>query len=272
MVGAVYVRRFGPSWFNWGMFAWMAYFFTVFVRFTPGQLLDVLAVIVSAAACVALTASVLVPERPEQLLAAAVRAYDLRLDALLAAGRDAVAGRLAPDAVDRVLHGRTFRVVEAALIVDGHLASEATGGPPAGVVRRRLLESELAAEELASAAGVLARAQDLPAEARAALLDALDAARARHRDALEQAVSRVGDAADRARGVTAAPQTARRLSDAQRALQRLARSLAEREDHLPEHLAAYEPAVPLFLGNLPGAAPSATSALQAAPPGGPRAR
>jgi uncharacterized membrane protein YccC len=259
MVGAVYVRRFGGRWFNYGMFAWMAYFFTVFVGFTPGQALDVLAVVGAAAACVAVAAGLLVPERPQRLLAAAVRAYDLRVDALLQAGHDALAGQLAPGSVTRVLHARTFRVVEAALIVDGHLVADTRGG---AAVRQRLLDTELAAEELASAAGVLASAEDVPPAARAALLDALEAATTRRREQVEQAADRVERATEESRGVTTGSTTARRLADAQRALRRLARSLHDREAELPDHLADYEPAVPLFLGNLPGAAASAAGALQ----------
>ncbi len=262
MVGAVYLRRFGPRWFNYGMFLWMAYFFTVFVGFTTSQALAVLAVLAAAAACVVLVAAVLVPERPERVLAATVRAYELRVDALLAAGHAALAGRVERADVSRVLHGRAFRVVEAALLVDGHLAADAVGGPPAAAVRQRLLVGELAAEELASAAGQLAQADDVPPAALAALLDGLDAARGRVRTAVERAADRVETAAGAARDTTACSHTAQRLGDAAEALRRLSRSLPGSDVHLPAHLARYEPAVPLFLGNLPGAAPSATSALQ----------
>lgn len=266
MVAAVYVRRFGPRWFNYGMFAWLAYFFTVFVGFRPAQLGALLAVVACATACMVVSAALLVPGRPDRLLAGALDAYRLRMDALLASAGALLDGRLAPERARQVLHGRAVRLVEAALIVDGHLALALTDDRRAAGVRHDLLESDLAAEELAVAATAVAAAGDVPATARTALLTAIGAARRRDPDD-------VRDASDAVRAAVEDPDarpsdaTAGTLVGAVDALGRLMAAVRHGADTLdgdvPPHVTEYSPAVPLFLGNLPGTAASATSAVQA---------
>jgi uncharacterized membrane protein YccC len=171
-------------------------------------------------------------------------------------------GRLPAERAPRVLHGRTFRVVEAALIVDGYLAGAAGDDRRAAAVRHDLLEVELAAEEIASAAAAVAQATDVPDEAREALLDALTAARSRDAARVRRAGERVRRSVEQARAAGTCDATARRLLDAADALQRLAHARESRGADVPPHVGSYEPAVPLFLGNLPGSAGSATSAVQ----------
>jgi uncharacterized membrane protein YccC len=267
MVGAVFVRRFGPRGFQYGMIAWLAYFFTMFVGFRIGQFGDVLAVIFSAAGCVAIAAVLLVPDRPDAAYQAARRAFDVRVAQLAETARDAVAGEIPADRLRRVLHARSFRVVEAALIIDGHLPKVAAGNQDqaAALIRRGLLDVELAAEELASAAAAIAVVDDLPPPQHRELVAALDAlghsdfpaARA-HVSALTKLNSQLPEHL---------PITlARRLRDATFALEQLLRGLGQcgndtAPGHVPAHVATFTPAVELFLGNLPSTAPTATAVI-----------
>lgn len=261
MVAAVYVRRFGPRWFMYGMLAWFAYFFTVFVGFRLAQLLDVLAIVGAATACVAVAAGLLVPDRPDRMLAAAIRAFDLRVAALTAASRDALIGRLAPQRIERTLHGRSFRVVEAALVIDGYLADVQGGDGWAASVRHALLDAELAAEELAAVAGYLATAPDVPPDARAGLAAGLDAVRRHEHEAAAEAADLLERAAVAAPDAGASDETGCRLLDAAAVLRLFDEALHACLPEAPPHVGAYQPAVTLFLGNLPGAIGSASAAL-----------
>ncbi len=274
MVAAVFVRRFGSRAFIWGMSGFFLYFFTVFTRVPPAQVPQTLAVVAAASACVVATATVLVPDRPDRLVAAALRSCRLRLTALLEAARDAVAGDLPADRVDRVLHGRSFRVLEGVLILEGYLAQVDPGtGARAAALRHGLLDGELAAEELGSAAAALATATDVPPAARTALVTGLDAAVRRDRGAVTAAADELDavTAGCREPGPRASPgaggdgcpaeETSRALTDAAGALRHLAEALADTTPVVPDHLGVYEAAVPLLLGNLPGTVPSVTGLI-----------
>ena len=271
MIVAVFVRRYGARGFQYGMIAWLAYFFTMFVGFRLGQFWDVIAVVGTAGACVALAAIVLAPDRPTAAYAAARRAFDVRVRGLADAARDALTGAVPPERTERLLHAKGFRVVEAALIVDGYLS--ATGGSEqqvrrAAAIRHGLLEVELAAEELAAAATDLALMSDLPASLRSELvaaLGALDGFR------LRAARGHVAELARRTSDLVEELPTPvlRRVRDALRALQQLIDGL----DHssgdvaarawVPPDVREFTPAVPLFLGNLPSTSPTAIAAIAA---------
>jgi hypothetical protein len=271
MVVAVFVRRYGPRGFQYGMMAWLAYFFTMFVGFRLGQFWDVLAVIAAATACVAASAILLTPDRPQAAYSAARRAFDVRVAALAEAVSEAISGRVRPDRAVRVLHAKGFRVVEAALIVDGYLAGVAPQAPdehsPAAVqIRRGLLDVELAAEGLATIAGRLAQQSELPAAYRVSLAAALEDV---HRRDLTGAGRRAAVLAAQLEDLDDVPvEVARDLRAASRALLQLidglkitsdpagARSLA-----VPSHVQSFTPAVNLFLGNLPATSPTAVASI-----------
>lgn len=268
MVAAVFVRRYGPRGFQYGMIAWLAYFFTMFVGFRLHQFWDVLAVISAATACVVVSAILLTPDRPQAAYAAARRAFDVRVAALAEAVSEAITGQIRPDRAQRVLHAKGFRVVESALIIDGYLAAipQDDESPAASQIRHGLLDVELAAEGLATIAGRLVQQAELPREFRAELRAALDAVRraeltvaGRHAAALAKQL----DDADEA--PTAG---SRDLRGASRSLLRLIDGLKVMRDPagprgltVPAHVKSFTPAVSLFLGNLPATSPTAVAAI-----------
>ena len=268
MIAAVFVRRYGPRGFQYGMIAWLAYFFTMFVGFRIGQFWDVLAVIAAATACVVVSAILLTPDRPQSAYAAARRAFDVRVAGLAEAVSEALSGRLRPDRAGRVLHAKGFRVVEAALIIDGYLAAipQDEGSPVAAQIRHGLLDVELAAEGLATITGRLVQQSDLPADVRVELAAALNDV---HRSDLAAAGRRAAAFAQRiddAEGLP--PDVSRDLRGASRALLRLIDGLkvlrdpaGPRELTVPAHVKTFTPAVNLFLGNLPATSPTAVAAI-----------
>lgn len=264
MVVAVFVRRFGTRGFAWGILGWLGYFFATFTRLELRQFPAVLAVLVTATAC-AFVAEAVVPDRPERALARARTAFELRVEALVRTCRSALSGGRRRDKITARLHARRFRLLEAALLVDGYLAlaaQSARTGASASAARHRLLDIELAADSLARHVEALVDAAgpgdvDLRGDAcRRRLLVGLDAlavgdlaaARALAGESLEAACGADSPAAGEQRGAAAA-------------VAGLADALAAGDPRVPDHLPAYEPAVGLFLGQLPGTMPSASAAV-----------
>lgn len=254
MVAAVYVRRLGPRWFNYGMFAWFAYFFAAFISLTLAKLPALLVVVVCATACLILVAAVLVPEHPAATRWAGYRSFRARLSALAETARAVVLGEIDGEQAEARLHARSFRLVEVALIVDGYLGD--IDSRPATSVRRRLLEAELAAEELARAVRDL-QPRRLPQAVTGALACALHLL----------GDGQFGPAWQRARAALAAvdvavpDELAGPVRDAAAAIERLGQVLDRPVPEAPGHAGAYEPAVDLYLGNLPGSAASAREVL-----------
>ena len=273
MVAAVFARRYGPRGFQYGMIAWLAYFFAMFVGFRLGDFWNVMAVVAAAGGCVLISAVLLVPDRPAAAYTSSRRAFDLRVAALAEAARDALSGGPPPDRIRRQLQARGFRVVEAALIIDGRLSQAAAAGgrgERAVGIRHALLDVELAAEELAATAVELSAVQGLPDGVRGDLRAALAAV----------ATSDPGGArahvAALARWLATAPEevpaaVSRLVRDAVRALQQLLDALEVCRDAMPggpvpeapAHVERFTPAVQLFLGNLPSTSPTAVAAVEA---------
>ncbi|HEU4674567.1 MAG TPA: FUSC family protein, partial [Motilibacteraceae bacterium] len=162
------------------------------------------------------------------------------------------------------LHARRFRLLEAALLVDGYLAlaaQSASAGPSAAAARHRLLDLELAADSLAGHVEALVDDVDVdlrdePCSRR--LLAALDALAVRDLPAARALAEQALEAACGA-GPAGGPAGERRGAAA--AVVGLADALAAGDPQVPDHLGAYEPAVGLFLGQLPGTMPSASAAV-----------
>lgn len=252
MVVAAYLRRFGPRWFNYGMVGWLTYFFAAFIGFRLAQVGAVVATVALAAGCV-LVATMLVPDRPAALLRASLRAFDLRLDTMLSHIADGVAGAVTPDDLRRRLHGATFRLIEAALIVDGHLAEQdAYVDAAPAVVRHNVFDAELAAEEIGRAALQLAAEQPVAGDVRVLLHALLSALR---QDQYAEAV-RLAASLDEwtdAEAETQPPAVVAALRTMTAAVPALVDGLRQRPVEIPAHVRDYHPAVTLFLGNLPGA-------------------
>ncbi|TQM11758.1 FUSC family protein [Pseudonocardia kunmingensis] len=158
MVGAVYVRRFGPRGVALGMSAVMPFFFTQFLGAAPAQLPWLVLAAAVGIGSTLLLRDVVFAERPERALERLLRAFRAHVHALV----DAVADLLkaAPSDVEdeweAVLRRRT-RLNETALLVADALETERAAADP-DELALRVLDAELAAERLALTAQRLAAA------------------------------------------------------------------------------------------------------------------
>ena len=157
MFVAVYIRRFRQPYFFDGFMIWMGYFFAAFLRARWSELPSLTGDVAIGTGWVLLSITVL-RTHPRRTLRRVLRAFDARTRAVarvcadllaLDAGEDRRRARLS-----RKLHSGQLRLAEAALIVEGWSA-ELDALPPgwsATALRRRLLETHLAVDELAAAA------------------------------------------------------------------------------------------------------------------------
>ena len=155
MVGAVYVRRFGPRGFALGMGAFMPFFFTQFLRATPGQLPGLLAAVVLGVGSTLLLRGFVFAERPERTLRRLVGAFRARAHVLVTAVDDVLAGLGAPASeagLERLARARR-RLNEVALLVEDQLEQTTAGrvwpGLDNEVLALRVFDAELALERLA---------------------------------------------------------------------------------------------------------------------------
>ncbi|GAA4516499.1 hypothetical protein GCM10023191_087560 [Actinoallomurus oryzae] len=266
-VVAVYVRRFGIRGMNYGLLGWFAYMFGAFSRVRPDQLLPLCLVFLSAVAILVILMAGLTYQRPRTRLGAALRAFDLRVAAVARACADLLTEPGAKNA--RELHARRFYVLEAALIAEGHLASPAAvEHDHAYRLRTRLLATELAVEELATATIALAGSAALPEPVLSAATATLRALAVRDLDrAREHARELDGRGLHQSEGLllTSLADAADRLCDA---LRPHAGPRHATDDGPPTP--AFEPGVQLIAGNLPGSLGTAAEALEAGGVKGPR--
>ncbi len=181
MIGAVYVRRFGPRGFALGQAAFMPFFFTQFLKAQPAQVPALCVAVVVGLGSTVLLRGVVFAERPERTLRRVVDAFRarahetvLRVDDVLAATQAAADGRPAPgrstggeheqvgDAVLERLYRARRRLNETALLVDDALERTTAGrvwpGLDNDVLALRVLDTELGLERLGVAVRRMARA------------------------------------------------------------------------------------------------------------------
>jgi hypothetical protein len=182
MVTAVYVRRFGPRGFALGQAAFMAFFFTQFLKVQPAQVPALCVAVVVGLGSTLLLRGVVFAERPERTLRRLVdafraRAYEmvLRVDDVLAAAQetipdgDPVAGRSpgaeheqVGEAVLERLYRARRRLNETALLVEDQLerttAERTWPGLENEVLALRIVDTELGLERLGVAVRRMARA------------------------------------------------------------------------------------------------------------------
>lgn len=162
MFAAVWVRRFGPAYVIYGFMMWMGYFFAaslgVRLSTVPAFIADVA---VATAVMLLLSTTILFPH-PRRTLGRVQRAFDARARAVARACADLLEAsgdpRRTASAVRR-LHDRGLRLADAALMIEAW--STESGALPEGwsgqAMRLRLLDTQLAVDELMHAAGELAR-------------------------------------------------------------------------------------------------------------------
>jgi uncharacterized membrane protein YccC len=160
LFGAVWVRRFGPSWFFFGFMTWMGFFFATFLQATWSIVPELLAAsVVSTAWVLLLTTTVLRPD-PRKVLRSTLDAFSTRGRSVAREAADVLAatqeghGHRARARALRRLASAGAGMAETALLADAWSA-EAGAVPPgwsAAAVRRRAIETQQAAERFAGAA------------------------------------------------------------------------------------------------------------------------
>jgi uncharacterized membrane protein YgaE (UPF0421/DUF939 family) len=180
---AAYIRRFGARGRALGMVAFMSYFFTLYLRASVSELPWMIGAVAVGTVCTYVMSAYVMPDRPERVLRATIRALRARMAIVLDTTAEAVrTGRL-DERRRRRMRARTIRLNETALMVQSQIEDKADPGTVwPGVTAEELvpwlLDAELSIEWVATAgrqAAVLACEQpdSLPSPTRAALVDAL---------------------------------------------------------------------------------------------------
>lgn len=193
---AVYIRRFGPRGRALGMVMFMAYFFTLFLRATTAELPWLIGAVLMGTLCSFVFGTYVLPDRPERVLSASLRALRARMAIVVDTTAEALkAGRL-DERRQRRLRARIARLNETALMVQSQLEDKVNPATLPGVTGEQLalwlFDAELTVERVATA-GARAAAADIPATDRADLVAALtqlgSAIRLPERGGLDQAAA-----------------------------------------------------------------------------------
>jgi uncharacterized membrane protein YccC len=180
---AVYVRRFEARGRALGMVAFMAYFFTLYLQASISELPWMILAIVVGTVCTFVMTTYVLPDQPERVLRATVRALRARMAIVVDTTAEAVrTGRL-DERRRRRMRARIIRLNETALMVQGQIEDEADPtllwpGVTSEELAPWLFDAELAIEWVATAgrrAAALASENPsaMPADTRAELVTAL---------------------------------------------------------------------------------------------------
>ncbi|WP_068177512.1 FUSC family protein [Mycobacterium sp. UM_CSW] len=176
---AVYVRRFGPRGRALGMVAFMSYFFTLYLRARISELPWLMGAVLVGTLCTFVMSAYVLPDRPERVLSATVRALRARMAIVVDTTADAVRTGRFDERRRRRMRARTIRLNETALMVQGQIEDKAD---PAvlwpGVTSEQLapwlFDAELAIEWVATAGRrAAALSADIPVSTRVELVGAL---------------------------------------------------------------------------------------------------
>ncbi|OBG28986.1 FUSC family protein [Mycobacterium sp. 852002-51057_SCH5723018] len=153
---AVYARRFGPRGRALGMVAFMSYFFTLYLRASVSELPWMLAALLVGTVCTFVMSAYVLPDHPERVLGATVRALRARMAIVVDTAADAVrTGRL-DERRRRHMRARAIRLNETALMVQSQIEDKADPailwpGVTSGQLSPWLFDAELAIEWVATA-------------------------------------------------------------------------------------------------------------------------
>ncbi len=256
MFAAVFVRRFGPSFFFYGFMGWMGYFFASFLKATPAMLPGLLLFVVVATAWILLLSTTVLKVHPRRTVMRMRRSFGARTREVVGLAAELL--ETAPVEVRRRrrlrarLHDRQLRLAECALMVDSTLADVAATpeGWSAPALRRHLVDAQLAIDAVAHSALVL----DAGAGPRAA--SAQVAHVARRLAAGDHAAAEREARLLQGRGVGGDGQ-----GDGAVAVRRAATAVLEycelwRNSRVPatspDAAETFEPSVVMMMGNLPG--------------------
>ncbi|MFE0380292.1 FUSC family protein [Streptomyces inhibens] len=147
--GAVYSRRFGDRGTALGLIGFQVYFVSLFVHATVPTLPELFLTLAIAFVCSAVVRFTVVPETPRRTLGRLRKAFRARLAQLVATHVELMdAGPQQLESVLDDLRRRTFRLHEAALMIQGRLEEGTRDAATAGLVQRRIADAEIAAERL----------------------------------------------------------------------------------------------------------------------------
>ena len=176
---AVYIRRFGARGRALGMVAFMSYFFTLYLRARISELPWLIGAVLVGTLCTYVMSTYVLPDHPERVLRATIRALRARMAIVVDTTAEAVrTGRL-DERRRRRMRARTIRLNETALMVQAQIedkADPATLWP--GVTSERLapwlFDAELSIEWVATAGRrAAALSADISATTRVKLVGAL---------------------------------------------------------------------------------------------------
>lgn len=180
---AAYIRRFGARGRALGMVAFMSYFFTLYLRARVSELPWMIGAVAVGTVCTYLMTTYVLPDRPERVLRATIRALRARMAIVIDTTAEAVRTGHLDERRRRRMRARTTRLNETALQVQSQIEDKADPGTLwPGVTAEQLvpwlLDAELAIEWVATAgrqaAAVAGEAPDcIPVATRVALVDAL---------------------------------------------------------------------------------------------------
>src|SRR5246500_3218123 len=153
---AVYIRRFGPRGRALGMVAFMAYFFTLYLRASVSELPWMVGAVGVGTVSTYVMSTYVLPDRPERVLRATIRALRARMAIVVDTTAEAVRTGRFDERRRRRMRARIIRLNETALMVQGQIedkADPATLWP--GVTSEQLapwlFDAELAIEWVATA-------------------------------------------------------------------------------------------------------------------------
>jgi uncharacterized membrane protein YgaE (UPF0421/DUF939 family) len=176
---AVYARRFGPRGRALGLVAFMAYFFTLYLRATTAELPWLVGAVLVGTVCSFVLTAYVLPDRPEGVLRATVRSLRARMAIVIDTTAELVQAGQLDERQGRRLRLRTVALNETALMVQSQIEDEVN---PAAVwpgvsgedLALWLFDAELTVERVATAGARAALADaDIPAATRADLAGAL---------------------------------------------------------------------------------------------------
>jgi len=154
IVAGLLARRFGPRGAGLGTLAYLSFFYALLLKLEPGQEAWTAAAVVAGTA-IAYAVRLPFAETPQRQLRSELQAWRARLALLLGKLADSCGPR-----GTRAARRELARLNELSLRIDDRLAqfSAEPGGAPGNALRDRLLDGEIAAETLTSAADAVVQA------------------------------------------------------------------------------------------------------------------
>jgi uncharacterized membrane protein YgaE (UPF0421/DUF939 family) len=176
---AVYARRFGARGRALGMIAFMAYFFTLYLRATTAELPWLIGAVLVGTVCSFVMTAYVLPDRPHGVLRATVRSLRARMAIVIDTTAEAVGEGWIDERRHRRLRLRTAALNETALMVQNQIEEKVDPaalwpGVTGEDLALWLFDAELTVERVATAGARAAIASDqIPASTRAELVGAL---------------------------------------------------------------------------------------------------